>query len=314
MYSHHSHSGDYVEHASGSLETMIQTAKDKGFVQFCLTEHMPRLQDRFLYPEELDKGMTTTSLDDRFDKYLEHAAEIKKREVAVDGFKILIGLEVEGIDEDHIRAVEKYRPLIDMCVGSVHFVKGIPIDFNEERWREAREACGGTTRQLYKEYYELQYKVLTMLKPDVVGHIDLIRLFRVDDLDPTTGKTLSEVNLEKDWPDVWGLIKRNVEFVVSYGGIFELNSAAIRKGWDLPYPKKDVGLLIKLAGGKFCLSDDSHTYDQVGKNYHKVWEYVKTTLQLDSVYYLDLDSQGKTVVAEASVASLSSSLFWDQYR
>lgn len=314
MYSHHSHSGDYVEHASGSLETMVQTAKDMGFVQFCLTEHMPRLQDKYLYPEELDKGMSITSLDDRFDKYLEHAAMIQKRENAAGNLKIIIGLEVEGIDEAHIQAVEKYRHQINMCVGSVHFVKGIPIDFNEEKWRKAREACGGTTRQLYKEYFELQYKVFTMLQPDVVGHIDLIRLFRVEDVDPTTGKMLLEVNLQQDWPDVWELIKRNIEYVTSYGGIFELNSAAIRKGWDLPYPKKDIGLLIKLSGGKFCLSDDSHTYAQVGKNYHKVWEYVKTTLNLDSIYYLDLDSQGKTIIEEASVASLSSSPFWEQYR
>lgn len=314
MHSHHSHSGDYVEHATGTLEQMIQTAKDRKFEQFCLTEHMPRLEHKFLYPEELDKGMTTNSLDDRFEKYLQHAHEIQKRENANGKLKILIGLEVEGIDVPHIEAVEKYRPLINMCVGSVHFVKGIPIDFDEANWRKAREACDGSTRQLYKEYYELQYKVLTMVEPDIAGHFDLIRLFRVNDVDPTTGKLLSEVNIETDWPDVWQLIKRNIEFVISYGGLFEFNSAALRKGWDLPYPKKDIALLIKQLGGKFCLSDDSHAYAQVGLNYHKVWEYVKSTLQLDSVYHLDIDAHGKTVVAEGNVASLSESPFWDQYR
>lgn len=293
---------------------MVQKAKDMGFTQFCLTEHMPRYEDRFLYPEELDSNITLEGLSDRFEKYLEHATAIQKREQEEGKIKILIGLEVEGIDEAHIQAVEKYRSRINMCVGSVHFVKGIPIDFDESNWRNAREACGGTTRALYREYFELQYKVLTLLKPEVIGHFDLIRLFKVEDEDPTTGKPIAEVNLQSDWLEVWELILRNIEFVVSYGGLFELNSAAIRKGWDLPYPRSDIGLLIKKLGGRFCLSDDSHAYAQVGLNYHKVWEYINSTLQLDKIYYLDLDSQGKTVVLEGDVLTLSESAFWNQYK
>ncbi|GBL51657.1 hypothetical_protein [Candidozyma auris] len=314
MHSHHSHSGDYVEHASGTLEQMVATAKEKGFVQYCLTEHMPRLQDKYLYPEEIDKGMTIDSLNERFEKYLKHAKEIQERENAGNTIKIIIGLEVEGIDEAHIKMVERYRPHVNMCVGSVHFVKGIPIDFDEQNWRKAREACGGSTRELYKEYYELQYKVLKMLKPEVVGHFDLIRLFRVNDLDETTGKMLSDVNIQNEWPDVWQLIERNVKFAISYGALFELNSAALRKGWDSPYPKSDICLLIKNLAGKFCLSDDSHKYEQIGLNYHKAWEYLKSTIKSDFVYHLDLDIQRKIVVQESDVNVLSKSPFWDQYK
>ena len=83
---------------------------------------------------------------------------------------------------------------------------------------------------MYNDYFELQYKVITQLKPTVVGHFDLIRLLQPeDDIDPTTGKLTKDVNLEIDWPDIWQLVIRNIKFVKLYGGLFELNSSALRK-------------------------------------------------------------------------------------
>ena len=51
-FSHHSHSGQFCNHAKDSLESMVQTAIQKGMQTFALTEHMPR-EDRDLYPEEV---------------------------------------------------------------------------------------------------------------------------------------------------------------------------------------------------------------------------------------------------------------------
>lgn len=52
-FSHHSHSGQFCQHARNTLEEMIQAAIAKGMIVFSLTEHMPRdcLED--LYPEEV---------------------------------------------------------------------------------------------------------------------------------------------------------------------------------------------------------------------------------------------------------------------
>lgn len=290
---------------------MVQTAESKLFTHFCLTEHMPRLHDKYLYPEELEKSYNKSHLLDNFNKYLVHAFELQKRVNSAGKMKILVGFEVEGIDQEHIDASIPFKLKSDMCVGSVHYVNGIPIDFNTDLWLAARDSVGGT-RSLYKAYFELQFKVLKTLDPHVVGHFDLIRLFEVDDLDPSTGKKMSAISVEKDWPEVWEVIVRNIKYVASYGGLFELNSAAIRKGWTTPYPRKDMAQAIIKYGGKFCLSDDSHAYTQVGLNYHKVWEYVQE-LELGSIYHLDL-KDGKTVVVEDSVEELTKSSFWDQYR
>lgn len=104
MHSHHSHSGDYISHAEGQLEEMVLTAKKNGFTHFCLTEHMPRLDDMYLYPEEIDKKYTKLDLGENFERYLAHARKIQARENALGDIKILVGYEVEGIDDAHIEA------------------------------------------------------------------------------------------------------------------------------------------------------------------------------------------------------------------
>lgn len=313
MHSHHSHSGDYISHAEGTLDEMVATAKRRGFSHFCLTEHMPRLSDNYLYPEEIEKKYTTAHLSENFRRYLSHAQEIQKRENEEGTIKILTGFEVEGIDNRHIDAAKCYLKETDMCVGSVHYVNHIPIDFNRELWIKARDSLGGLARNLYKAYFELQFNVITNLKPMVIGHFDLIRLFDPQEVDPTTGKSFDDLSIEIDWPDVWDLIQRNIKYVNEYGGLFEINAASIRKGWTTPYPQVDISQAIIDLGGKFCFSDDSHAYAQIGLNFHKAWDYVLNTLKLDHIYHLDLLEDGTVTVVADSVAKLSKLSFWKQY-
>ncbi|CAK7891415.1 hypothetical protein CAAN1_01S04984 [[Candida] anglica] len=324
MHSHHSHSGDYVSHATDNLESIIDKAESMGFTHYCLTEHMPRLHDKFLYPEEIEKNYTSKDLESNFDRYVQHAVSIQQEKNSKNQSspttKIIVGLEVEGLNSEHIdytsKLLEKYHPHINMTVGSVHYVNEIPIDFSPDLWIEARDSLPDkTSRSLFLQYFELQYEVLSKLKPTVVGHFDLIRLFEPsNEVDPTTGKLMKDISLEQDWPDVWELVVRNIKFVESYGGLFELNSAAIRKGWSSPYPKQDVSeAIVEFGGGRFCLSDDSHSIAQVGLNYHKVWEYIKFVLKLTSIYHLDINENGETIVAKVSVSELDKSPFWKQY-
>lgn len=52
--SHHSHSGQFCKHASGTLEQVIEEAIKQGFEVYGLTEHVPRYRVEDLYPEEVD--------------------------------------------------------------------------------------------------------------------------------------------------------------------------------------------------------------------------------------------------------------------
>ena len=51
--SHHSHSGQFCRHASGTLEEVVQEAIRQGFRVYGLAEHVPRHRLIDLYPEEV---------------------------------------------------------------------------------------------------------------------------------------------------------------------------------------------------------------------------------------------------------------------
>lgn len=319
MHSHHSHSGTYVSHGADDLDSIVKSAEDRGFTVFCLTEHMPRLENRYLYPEETEKNYTTNNLKKDFDNFLSHAKEIQKKYNEHSRMRVLVGFEVEGINEEHIRysksLLENGNTKINLSVGSVHYVNDTPIDFNQKLWLEARDKCvDKSTRSLFHKYFETQFAVLKGLKPTVVGHFDLIRLFTPqNERDPWTNKLIKDVNLENDWPEVWTSIKTNIRLVVEYGGLFELNSSAFRKGWNTPYPQIDICNCIVDNSGKFCLSDDSHSIAQVGMNLHRVLAFARDVLHLTHIYHLDLDERNNTKVVENSIEEIETSEFWKQY-
>ena len=117
----------------------------------------------------------------------------------------------------------------DLFVGSVHHVHTIPIDYDKKMYLDAREKSGGTDEKLAEDYFDLQYEMLKALKPPIVGHFDLIRLLSDD-----SGASFTR------WRGVWQKILRNLDFIVDYGGLVELNSAGLRKGMDEPYPKAEI--------------------------------------------------------------------------
>ena len=129
---------------------------------------------------------------------------------------------------DVIQGLLKKYPF-DLFIGSVHHVHGIPIDYDKKMYLEARETSGGTDEKLAEDYFDLQYEMLQALKPPIVGHFDLIRLLSDD----------PEASFVQ-WPGVWQKILRNLDFIVDYGGLVELNSAGLRKGMSEPYPKAEI--------------------------------------------------------------------------
>lgn len=145
---------------------------------------------------------------------------------------------------------------------------GIPIDYNAEFYAKAVAAStgdglgAGTELGLFRDYYDAQYEMLQTLKPKVVGHFDLIRLFA------------SEPNA-KIFGGASEKAERNLKLIVEQGGLLEINSAGLRKGLQEPYPGRILCLLFKSLGGKFTLSDDSHGIEQVGTNYGRTVKYLE---------------------------------------
>ncbi|QRV97866.1 ATP-dependent permease MDL1, mitochondrial [Ceratobasidium sp. AG-Ba] len=270
--SHHSHSGQFCKHATGSLEDVVKAAICDGFKIYGLTEHVPRYRAQDLYPEEA--GLTTHDLEQAFDSYVQEAHRLKG--VYAEQITLLVGLESDYItanDLDQLDALlTRYSGKIEYVVGSVHHCNGVPIDFDKPTFERCVSSFSTadaalidphqpTDAQLsYLEaYFDAQLELMQRVHPEVIGHFDLCRLY--------TPKL--------DLTGVWSRIERNVQYAIEYGAVFELNAAAFRKAWNSPYPGRDIVQLIQAMGGIFVLSDDSHGPAAVGLNYTRLDEYIK---------------------------------------
>ncbi|KAG7007851.1 histidinol-phosphatase [Physcia stellaris] len=262
-------------------------------VVFALTEHMPREQED-LYPEEvgflrkadfsneidealqIDADITPAILEKLFDDYYHQAIQLQK--AYASQIKIIVGVEVDWIrasSEQFITNLLAKYPF-EIFIGSVHHVHTRPIDYDHQMYAQALELAGGTEERLFEDYFDAQYRMLMALKPPIVGHFDVIRL---KSKDPEGALSRGE--------GVWHRVLRNLDFIAGYGGVLELNSAALRKGMSEPYPKAEEFLA---KGGRFTLSDDSHGVDQVGSFYDRLLRFVKDTGIRDVVVF----QQGST--------------------
>jgi len=276
-FSHHSHSGQFCPgHAKDLLEEVIQTAIAQRMQLFCLSEHMLRLKEDF-YPDEVEIS-TEEGLLENEAMYFQEA--LRLREKYAGQIKIIIGLEIDWIRPSSFDLIQKSLTSFpfEFFVGSVHHVHTIPIDYDSPMYVQAKDAAGGTEERLFEDYFDTQYEMLKQLKPLVVGHFDLIRLMSDD-----PNRCL------KSLPGVWERIQRNLGFVASYGGMIELNSAALRKGLPEPYPKAEICEEFLTLNGRFCLSDDSHGVDQVASNYHLVLNFMEF-VGIPTLHYLELST------------------------
>jgi len=275
-HSHHSHSGQFCKHATGLLEDVVKEAVNQGFEVYGLTEHAPRYRVSDIYPEEND--ISVEGLMSQFEAFLNEAHRL--RDCYASALRLLVGLETEYISPVDITGLsdllEVHRGRIDYIVGSVHHVNGIPIDFDFDTYRRcldsiplpARVTDSAEAEQEHERlgifldtYFDAQFQLLNKFHPELIGHIDLCRLYTPD------------LRL-RTFPRAWDKLERNIKFAVAYGALFEVNAAALRKGWPTAYPGDDVAEVIMLHGGRFALSDDSHGPHAVGLNYRKTREYL----------------------------------------
>ncbi|KAG0282523.1 histidinolphosphatase, partial [Dissophora globulifera] len=130
-------------------------------------------------------------------------------------------------------------PQVQYIVGSIHHVRGIPIDFSEELYMKALQEVGeGSWETLFKVFFDEQFEMIKGLEPEVVGHLDLVRIFFVSisgGVQEGQGQKQGQLTEE-----LWELVKRNVDYVIGYGGLFELNSRAWKKGLRDAYPQRDI--------------------------------------------------------------------------
>lgn len=173
-----------------------------------------------------------------FDSFVKEAQRLKTK--YSNDIELLIGSEIEYIHPDYTAHVEMLKKnwQLDYVVGSLHHVGGIPIDYSPELYQHALTTVAkGDYVTFYETYYDEQWQMLKTVKPQVVGHFDLIRIFTPQDQPPPCLTTALAATSSSS---LWQKMERNIDWIISYGGLFEINSRAWKKGLKDAYPQRDV--------------------------------------------------------------------------
>jgi histidinol-phosphatase (PHP family) len=252
---HGGHSGQFCHHATDSLEEIIQSYIAKQFPWVGITEHSPAISDELLYPDQRAAGLTPDFLFNRFADYMKECRRLQEKYRSQ--IRIFAAMEIEtysGYEEFIPSLINRFQP--DYIVGSVHFVSDMGFDYSREQYDQTVEAVGGID-QLYCRYFDLQYEMIKLLQPAVVGHFDLIRIF-----DPGYKERLLR-------PEIMERIKRNLQLICELDLIMDFNLRSLLKGADEPYISRVILEMAVEMGISVVPGDDSHGLGSVGANMEK---------------------------------------------
>jgi histidinol-phosphatase (PHP family) len=248
---HGGHSGAYCDHATGSLTEVLDAAVAFGYSTFGVTEHAPRVHEKFLFEEEIRRGWSIAKLAEMFDAYAAELSELVGHYAR--RIEVLRAFEAEAVpDDSYPDLMRGYRERygFDYMVGSVHHVHEIIIDGPPELFEKAAHDAGGL-ESLAILYYEAVARMVRALRPEVVSHLDLVRRNA-----PAPEAVES--------PRARDAAFRALDAVAEAGAILDLNTAGIRKGLGCPYPRPWLVREARARGIPFCFGDDSHSPEQVG--------------------------------------------------
>jgi histidinol-phosphatase (PHP family) len=247
---HGGHSGEFCCHAEDRLADIIEQYIRMGFRQVGITEHIPPVHDRFLYPEEIEQGLTRDLLSHRFADYFKALRQLQAD--MADRIRIFAGMETEAFTGylPHVRQlVDAFSP--DYIVGSVHHVADICFDYSPQTYKAAVAACG-SVQDLYLAYFDRQFEMIEAVRPFVVGHFDLVRIH-----DPQYRERVVQ-------PEIAAKIDRNLDLIRDLDLVMDLNLRPLARGEAEPYPTRSILEKIRSRQIPMVPGDDSHGVAQAG--------------------------------------------------
>ena len=235
----------------GRVGEIAQAAAERGFLSFGFTEHFNTPPCRQYNPDG-----RAGSLDGRGDWIADYVAEVQAAQHDHAGqVAIMLGTELE-----YIRGAERWtreqiaRWPFQYFVGSVHFVRyggeDICIDWDRPRIAEALRRAGSPER-LYLDYFDCVIELLEWRIANVIGHLDLIKIF----LEPAE---------QVDTPAIRTKVHGILETMRDRGVAMDINARGLIKPCRCIYPADWILVEARRIGVAVTLGDDSHGPDEVG--------------------------------------------------
>ena len=226
-------------HAEGTVEAYVQRAIELGIDIYGFSEHAPM---------NFDEGYRLSF--DEMDAYENDVLTL--REKYKDQIDIRLGYEVDWLpghmDERVLNAD------VDYLIGSVHFIDKWSFDNPEfiGSWEERN------VDEIWEAYFEATEAMAKSGKFDIVGHFDLIKVFKY---------------LPKK--DVRLLAKNALKAIKQSNMVLEINTAGLRKPIGELYPSRPLLEEAYALDIPITFSSDAHAINQIGFAYEEALRAAK---------------------------------------
>jgi histidinol-phosphatase (PHP family) len=209
---------------AGNILSYCEVAKSRGVRQMGITEH-----DRYL--DKVDVAA--------FQEAREESTEVLLR----------LGIEIDFVpgQEERMDADSSALPY-DYVIGSVHRVDGDEVDRATDQSVYERYE----TYDLYAAYYRNVREAALSGRFEVIGHPDLIKIFR-------------------RYPDrdITPLLEETADAVAESGVVVDVNAAGLRKPVGEIYPSQKFLEMFHRRGVPIILSSDAHAPEEVAAGYDR---------------------------------------------
>ena len=230
-------------HATGTVDEYIQRAIELGIDEYGFSDHAPMNFDPKYRMDISQKNMYENWVIDAKEKYK-------------DKIKILLGYEVDYLEGYILDEIIKSK--VDYLIGSVHFLKN-----KDDMWGFDNPEFIGIYKSkdidtIWIEYFEAIKAMAKTGLFDIVGHFDLIKVFKF---------------LPKK--DIKLIAKDALEEIKKSNMVLEINTAGLRKPINETYPSKQLLELAFDMDIKITFGSDAHNVEQVGFMYEDALAFVK---------------------------------------
>jgi len=239
-------------HAEGTVDEYIQKAIELGIDIYGFSEHAPMDFD----PEYRLK----------FEEMEAYTSDIlTAKETYKNDIHILLGYEVDWLPSHMDERVLNAN--VDYLIGSVHFIDKWSFDNPEfiGGWKEKN------IDEIWQAYFEATEAMAKSGKFDIVGHLDLIKIFKF---------------MPKQ--DIRLLAKNVLKAIKTSNMVIEINTAGLRKPVGEMYPSRTLLEEAYDLGIPITFSSDAHAVEQIGTGYD-----LATALAKDVGYTKAVTFQGR---------------------
>jgi len=243
-------------HATGTVDEYIQRAIELGIDIYGFSEHAPMnfdphyrlsFEDMSIYEDEV----------------------LQAKRAYQDKIQIVLGYEVDylkGYIDDRVI----YNKRVDYLIGSVHFLNKWGFD-NPEFIGEYKNR---DIDDIWQEYFDAIEAMAKTGYFDIVGHLDLIKVFKY---------------LPKK--DIRLIAQNALKAIKGADMVIELNGAGLRKPIKEVYPSQTLLEVAYELNIPITFSSDAHSVEQVGFGYSEAIEIAKKIGYTKSVTFEQRDRQ-----------------------